>query len=224
VKAAEKLFNTQETSEAGELHRAAAQLALEWASVIGVAPEAVDATLLSAFGSGDELIVACSGDGVIALETRAGVLDVYEICSPSGYPFYPSYVYQPERLATLVNSGRCGKEIKHYRRESTHERLAMREVIARDSLTEVLKFKVSDYKYAAVTSDGLHSFVCAQPSSSGKSVTAVCVTKVFEEFWSFKNSHGKFVERRMKRFKKDSQADGWQHTDDLSVGVIHLEE
>jgi len=47
---------------------------------------------------------------------------------------------------------------------------------------------------------------------------------VLNEFWSFKNSHGAFVERRMKRFKKDTHAKGWQHADDLAIGVIHLGE
>jgi hypothetical protein len=26
----------------------------------------------------------------------------------------------------------------------------------------------------------------------------------------------------MKRFKKDTQLKGWQHADDLAIGVIHL--
>lgn len=210
VKAAEKTF----TDDVEEWHRAAAQLALEWANVIGVAPQSVDATLMTAHVSGDNLIVACSGDGVIVLESQAGVLDVYSISSPSGYPLYPSYAHQPERLAELVNTSRSSKELKHYRRESTHDHLTVLEVTTSDSFTDVFKLKVSDYRYAAVASDGIHSFL--------QRVAAVCMTDVLAEFWSFKNSHGSFVERRMKRFKKDAQAKGWQHTDDLAVGVIYL--
>jgi hypothetical protein len=26
----------------------------------------------------------------------------------------------------------------------------------------------------------------------------------------------------MKRFKKDTQPKGWQHADDLAIGVLHL--
>ena len=220
VKAAEKVLTRQGVEE---LHRVAAQIALGWANLIGVAPQSVDATLMTAHISGDNLIVACSGDGVIVLESQEGVLDVYAISSPSGYPLYPSYIHQPERLAELANTGRYGKELKHYRRESMHGQLNLLEIITSDSLTEVLKLKVSDYKYAAVASDGIDSFFHTQQSDNGKRVAAVCMTDVFHEFWSFKNSHGSFVERRMKRFKKDADAKGWQHADDLAVGVIHLE-
>jgi hypothetical protein len=205
-----------------DLHRGAAQVALGWANLLGIAPQSVDATLMTAHINGDNLFVACSGDGVIVLESHEGVLDVYEISSPSGYPFYPSYVHQAERLAELVKASGCSKEVKHYRRVSPDEHLTLLESTRSESLTEVLKLKVSDYKYAAVASDGIGSFLHTQKSTNGKSVAAVCVTDVFHEFWSFKNSHGRFVERRMKRFKKDSQAKGWQHADDLAVAVIHL--
>jgi hypothetical protein len=50
----------------------------------------------------------------------------------------------------------------------------------------------------------------------------VCLINALNQFWSFKNSHGSFVERRMRKFKKDAEARSWDHADDLSIGVIHL--
>src|ERR1041385_5992525 len=95
-----------------DLHRHAAGVALDWANMIALPPESVDATLMSIHVTGDDVVVACSGDGVILLESQTGVLDVYVISSPSGYPFYPSYVHQPDRLAELVHNDRCTKSIK----------------------------------------------------------------------------------------------------------------
>ena len=182
-----------------ELHRESARVALSWANMIALPPESVDATLMSIHVTGDDLIIACSGDGVIVLESRTGDLDVYVISSPSGYPFYPSYVHQPNRLAELVENNRHIKEIKHSSNITTT-----------GSLTTTFKLNVADYKYAAVASDGMTSFY------------NVTLPEVLNEFWSFKNSHGAFVQRRMKRFKKDTQPKGWQHADDLAIGVIHL--
>ena len=200
-------------SEIEELHQQAARTALDWANILGLPAQSVDATLLSAHVIGDELIVACSGDGVIILESQSGVLDVYAVSSPSGYPFYPSYAHQPERLAELVAHNRCTKQIKHGERVTTS-----------DALTIAFKLNVAEYKYAAIASDGVNSFFHTQPATNGKRLEPLALPDVLTEFWSFKNSHGAFVERRMKRFKKDTQPKGWQHADDLAIGVIHLGE
>ena len=189
-----------------ELHKDAARTALSWANMMGLPPESVDATLLSIHVTRDDLLIACSGDGVIVLESKAGVVDVYAISSPSGYPFYPSYVHQPDRLAELVHNDRHRKAIHDLR--STN-------VTTSDSLTITFKLNVADYKYAAVASDGMTSFY-------SKDVGPLSVPDVLKEFWPFKNSRGAFVERRMKRFRKDTQPKGWQHADDLAIGVIHL--
>lgn len=215
VKAAEKIFTEQRIDNVEQLHKDAARLALDWAAVIGVPAQSVDATLMTVHVSGENLIVACSGDGVILLESQTGTLDLYLISSPSGYPFYPCYAHQPERLAELVSKGQATKEIKHY---------GLGGVTTSDSLTEVFKLKASDYKYAAVASDGINSFFQTRQSTNGKRVEDVCLFEVLHEFWSFKNSHGAFVERRLNRFTKDIGARGWEHADDLSIGVIHLGE
>jgi hypothetical protein len=196
-----------------DLHRESARVALGWANMLGLQAQSVDATLLSAHIEADDLIIACSGDGVIILESQTGALDVYAISSPSGYPFYPSYMHQPERLAQLVANDRCVKHVKHGERITTS-----------DSLTIAFKFNVAGYKYAAVASDGINSFFHTQPANNGKRLAQLSLADVLDEFWSFKNSHGAFVERRMKRFKKDTQPKGWQHADDLAIGVIHLGE
>lgn len=222
VKAIEQILGVNLTSDMEEVHKESARLALGWADLLGLPVQSVDATLMSAHVSGEDLIVACSGDGVIVLESRAGILEVYAISSPSGYPFYPAYVHQPERLAELVTNDRARKELKHFHRDSAADDFKLIDVATSDSLTEVLKLKVSDYKYAAIASDGINSFLRTRDSTNGKSVEAVGLTDVLQEFWSFKNSHGAFVERRMQRFKKDSHAKSWSHADDLALGVVHL--
>lgn len=211
VKALDQRLST--ATDVEELHKESARIALGWAGMLGLPAQSVDATLLSAHVEGEDLIIACSGDGVIILESQSGSLDVYAISSPSGYPFYPSYVHQPERLAELVANNGCTREIKHGEGVTTS-----------DALTIAFRFNVADYKYAAVASDGINSFFRTQQAGNGKRLEPLSLADVIREFWSFKNSRGAFVERRMKRFRKDTQPKGWQHADDLSIGVIHFGE
>ena len=222
VRALDQMLIGDQTREPGELHREATCTALGWAELIGVPAEAVDATLLSAHLEGDELIVACSGDGVIVLESHAGGLDVYAISSPSGYPFYPAYVHQAVRLAEMIENRRSVKELKHFRRESPDSAFELLEVTTSEALTEMFTLDANDYKYVGIASDGLNSFFRTQPSATGKKLEPVCLIDVLGHFWSFKNSHGAFVERRLKKFKKDAEARSWDHADDLSLGVIYL--
>jgi serine/threonine protein phosphatase PrpC len=194
VRALDQDLSARPTTEIAELHANAARTALAWADAIGLPPQCVDATLLSAHVTNEELIIACSGDGVIILETQSGGREVHPISSPSGYPSYPAYLHQPDRLSEMVAHDRCTETI-------------------------VFKLNVADYKYAAIASDGLTSFFHTQQTPNGKRVEPVRLADVLTGLWSFKNSHGAFVQRRLKRFKKDTH---WQHADDLALAVLHL--
>ena len=197
VRALDQLLTAHATKEIAELHAAAARTALGWADMLALPSQCVDATLLSAHVTNEQLTIACSGDGVIILESQSGTLDIRPISSPSGYPSYPSYLHQPDRLSEMVSHNRCTETI-------------------------VFKLNAAAYKYAAIASDGLTSFFHTNQTANGKRVEPVSLADVLAEFWSFKNSHGAFVERRLKRFKKDTQPKGWQHADDLALAVLHL--
>jgi hypothetical protein len=89
-------------------------------------------------------------------------------------------------------------------------------------LTEVLAVSASDYEYAALLTDGVHSFRRAAQAAAGGCVEAVPTDEALRALVSFKSGNGSFVGRRMKRFRKDCQAWGWQHDDDVAVGALHL--
>lgn len=225
VKAAEQLmrdFGSPPARDPAEIHTEAARLALTWAELLRLPPQAVDATLLTAHLVGEELIIGCSGDGVICLETRAGATEVYSISYASGYPFYPAYAHQPARLLSLKDAGREGKEVKHFRSASVAEPLRPAGASVSESPTEVFAIPARDYKYAALISDGVHSFFRAARIGDGGRGEAIPLEEVLPELVSFKSTGGAFVGRRMKRFMKDCQDRGWQHVDDLAVGALHL--
>ena len=219
VKAAERLLRESGGPHADDiagLHAGAARLALSWAELLGLRPQAVDATLLTAHVRGDELVVGCSGDGVVCLRTAEGGLDVYSVSYPGGYPVYPAYAHQPARLRVLADAGLTRKEVTRLRSASAGERLRTEHVRGGVGLTEVFAVGAADYKFAALLSDGVHSFVHAGRSE------AVALEAVLPELVSFKNTRGAFAGRRMCGFLKDCLRKGWRHADDLSLAALHL--
>src|SRR5215203_3069967 len=144
VKAAERLLRDSGGPPAegvAGLHAEAARLALSWAAQLGLRPQAVDATLLTAHVDGEELVVGCSGDGVVCLQTTAGALDVYAV--------YPAYAHQPARLRALAERGRLRGEVTRLRAASTEERLRTARVSDGGGPTEVFVVPAADYRFAA---------------------------------------------------------------------------
>lgn len=219
VKAAERLLRESggpPASGIAGLHSEAARVALSWAEMLGLRPQAADATLLTAHLDGEELVVGCSGDGVVCLQTTEGAPDVYAVSYPEGYPVYPAYAHQPARLRSLADAGRARKEVTRLRAASAEERLRPVDVTDGDTLTEVFAVNASDYKFAALFSDGVQSFIHSERAE------AIPLEAVLPELVSFKNTRGAFVGRRMKMFRKDCQSKGWRHADDLSLAALHL--
>jgi hypothetical protein len=219
VKAAERLLRESggpHPAGLAALHAEAARLALSWAELLGLRPQSVDATLLTAHVYGEELIVGCSGDGVVCLQTAERALDAYVVSYPAGYPVYPAYAHQPARLRALADDGRARKEVTRLRAACAGERLLTAHVSDGDALTEVFAVSVAGYEFAALLSDGVQSF-----THSGRA-EAIPVESVLPQLVSFKNTRGAFVGRRMNGFLKDCQQKGWRHGDDLSLAALHL--
>jgi hypothetical protein len=219
VKAAERLLRESgETPacELAELHAEAARLALRWVEMLGLRPQAADATLLTAHLHGEELVIGCSGDGVVCLQTTEGALDAYVVSYPDGYPVYPAYAHQPARLRALADAGRGRKEVARFGAASAEVRLRPAGLTRGDALTEVFAFDAAGYRFAALFSDGVQSF------HRSAAAQAIPLESVLPKLVSFKNTRGAFVGRRMKGFMKDCQQKGWRHGDDLSLAALHL--
>jgi hypothetical protein len=202
------------------MHEESARQALVWANLAGLTPHAVDATLLTAHLSNGQLILGCSGDGVIALRSWTGAFDVFAISYPTGYPFYPGYAHQPERLLALKDG--ISKTIDHFRCDSGAETLRLEESSTSGSHTEVFQVKAADYKYVVLISDGIHSFFSTKQTETSKRVEDIPMERIITELISFKSVRGAFVGRRLRIFLKECQSKGWQHRDDLAIGALHL--
>lgn len=242
VKSAERIFNTAPHTDIKHVHATAAAEAMKLAALLGLIPQAVDATLLTAQVREDELVMACSGDGVIAIQDCSGVLEAYSISYPSGYPRYPTYSQQPDRLAALrecqerpaeslsdapasEQQDGCGsiqKVIKYYRGHPSESDLRLEDSFTSTEETEVFTFNARSSQYAILLSDGIHSFCTNRGSESSKRAQPILFPSFARELLSFKNTRGAFTWRRLRRFLKDCRERDWQHTDDFALGAIYL--
>jgi hypothetical protein len=195
---------------------------LIWARRLGLSSQAIDATLLTAHISNDDLLLGCSGDGVIVLQSQAGALHAYAISYPSGYPLYPSYAHQPDRLQALQHAGRICKVVKHYRSVSIDGRMSLEETVISSKPTEVFSVKSSEYRYAAVVSDGIHSFFTTHKTATSKKVEEIPMQSILNELLCFKTVRGAFVGRRLRGFLKECRSKGRDHRDDLAIGALYL--
>ena len=144
----------------------------------------------------------------------------YSISYPSGYPCYPTYAHQLDRLAFL-ESGES-KEIRYCRSANGHSPLEVIDTFKSDERTEVFTFSKTDVRFVVLVSDGVHSFSSTQYSESSKSTVPIPFQCLARELVSFKNVRGSFASRRLKSFLKHCSANNWQHSDDLSIGGIYL--
>jgi Protein phosphatase 2C len=222
VKSAESILKTVSADDIADLHAAAAAATLDLAASVGLKPQAVDATLLTGHVQENELVLACSGDGVLMVQDCSGVIEAYSISYPSGHPFYPAYTHQPDRLAALEFGGNPQKEIKYFRGDSKQSTLRLEATCSSVERTEVRRFDARSYLYAVLLSDGVHSFYSSRGSESSKSARPIRFQALARELVSFKNVRGAFAGRRLKRFLKDSALNGWHHTDDLALGAFYL--
>lgn len=221
VKSAESILNQAHQKDVELVHVEAARLALEHAALLGLAPQSVDATLLTAHFSGGEVITACSGDGVILAQTNSGIIEAYSISYASGYPRYPAYSHQPHRLTCLEIADPV-KEIRYFRGNLQQPRLQLHDTWRSNLATEVFPFSSDTYQFVVLLSDGVHSFASTQDSASSKHARTVQFESFAQELVSFKNVRGAFATRRLNRFLKDCDITGRKHSDDLSIGAIYL--
>ncbi|MBA2341621.1 MAG: protein phosphatase 2C domain-containing protein [Pyrinomonadaceae bacterium] len=206
-----------------EEHEEAARLALRHANVLQLAPQCVDATLLTINVSGDNFFATCYGDGVVALQSRDGQLDVYSISFAEGYPRYPSYASQGERLRMFESHTSNVKEITHYTFFRGDDAIATHADthISHDAL-ETFTGSVKDYEFVAILSDGFHSFVELIRTETSRKTEPVRLEHFVGNLLDFKNTGGAFVRRRLNKFLSDAQKNKWQHNDDLAIGVVYL--
>ncbi len=222
ARAAAKIISGSPEVDHRSVHEAASLVALQWAQGIQLPKETADATLLTAYADADNLLIGATGDGVVILESTSEETDVYSISFPAGFPLYPTYLHQADRLKAWQVASGAIKEVKRFHAASICEPLQLVETWITSEATEVFRLSAANYRHVVLISDGIHSFYRAQETITSRSLKSIPMEQQLPVLVSFKGTHGAFVARRVKRFMKEGISNGLAHADDLAIAAIYL--
>lgn len=205
--------------------------------LVGLPRSCLNATLLVAFQDDDKIKINIWGDGVILLVNKDGRSSFVQVdyFDAGNAPYYLSYKLD-----------RGGSRTARYLKEKVKidgvtispipEHLlnvkTVQEVLVDDEdwtnnlysepigchvlYPSVFEYDIESYQAIGIASDGVCSFM------NKKDRESIPLGKVMFDIMDFRNSKGKFVERRMNAFMKECEKDGIYHYDDFTLGVFNL--
>lgn len=186
-------------------------------------PLSLDATLLRLRAVEGRILVEVSGDGVVAMRRKDGLLESWHFEYPDGYPGYLSYAQDDARMEHFKAKHGLRK-VKQYMGANcvseVVEHIDHYDLVEHDpaGLVFTLDLDVNDYDFVAVFSDGVSSF---QRETLPKRFEPVNVHEVLEQVMAIKGGVGEFVSRRCQKFLKGFCAENhWHHNDDFSMAAI----
>ena len=168
----------------------------------------LDATLLIAWVTEDQISVFVYGDGfIIAKRPDESLPRIVEISFESNAPHYLSYQLDDARNRRY-GIEMAGKKIIRSLGNGFDESLS----IAYDAPVQYC-FPMQEFSTVLIASDGLSSFA----GSSG----TVPAAELIREFTAFRNYAGEFLKRRAKRVITACEKKSVIQTDDVSLGAIY---
>jgi len=154
------------------------------------------------------------GDGVIfARKKNTNEWRIWQINYASNAPFYPQYLQDKGASYEIFLLGQAHDPLKELiETTETHQsRYPFNSPID-------ICLNLEEYDLVGVASDGVESF------TKGTSDTAIPAIDVIKELTAFKNKTGQFMARRVLKALKAYQNAGYVPYDDVSIGVIVVDE
>jgi len=190
---------------------------------LGLPNQSLDATLLGIISDNEQFSVIAQGDGMVVKGYRDGSIVVYNLIYTKGYPYYLNYCPDKDgRFEQFFSMSGNQLKINCCSIDKNSNVTELEEIYDTPSLF-TLNDKIDEYRFIAVLSDGVTSFVSTEETTS-KVQKPIDYMKFIEEVVRMKNWNGEFVQRRMYKFLKDSEDRGWKHHDDFSMGMVYFHQ
>ena len=194
---------------------------------MGLPLECLDATILFAIGSNEIAHVFLLGDGDLFFKDKNGRSLLIDVDYTSGAPFYPSYLFKNnvQRLHgyydlfgdnEVVVSDDAG-----VRKAFTINDVKKLYGDVGEAFSPKSYFCIKQPKLIVLMSDGIKSFTTT--SEDGITIP-VEYRDIASQFCDFKNYNGEFVQRRIKKIKRQNALAGnIVHHDDISMSAIRFD-
>ena len=227
VKSAERLLPAVPVAEDDRAaweayHARAVHHAADYTRRLDLSDACLDATLLTIKMADGAFVAGCYGDGVVALGRRDGRIEVYTISFAASYPQYPSYLLDGARRQRWEAQPGNAKCVEKWVLGGVGEREA--EARPSQGAVELFTGSTADYRFVAVLSDGVQSFGQIERTDTTRTTLPLAAADVLVQLLAFKGGRGQFVQRRVQAFQKACQGHGWHHADDMSLGVVWLDD
>ena len=182
---------------------------------------ALDATLLTLAVREGWWFASLFGDGAVAAKRRGqDVLEITVVSYPGGYPHYPNYLADAARRNTLLAQENSERMVETFQIPQNEEREPICKTYPADIHCHTVQGEMAEYEWVAILSDGIHSFTEVRETETGRTNAPVPLADVLRELMAFKTCGGQFAQRRMQKFQQQCAGRGWQHHDDVAMGVI----
>lgn len=185
-------------------------------TVPGLDYTCLDATLLFAYKQDNEIVVVCSGDGVVSAKRKDGTFVVKSISFKDNAPIYANYVFDHLRKKSLLSTYDCTKTITIYdsKKNETKDK--------NYNDFDFFHFPLDEFESVSIYSDGVESFQKPKNTATTKDVEMVHVVDMVKDLTAYKNHTGLFVQRRTNRYLYEAFRD-WEivHGDDFSMATIY---
>ena len=212
--------------------------------MLNIPNESLDATLLTSilYENKEKTIstleAMCYGDGVIIIKIKNEDTIIINCSYTDNYPFYINYLYDQTGRYLDWKENHNKKQITQTVLGVNKKNIFSKPIDASTRLFGNLGLvKTTDtnmtvevletnklIEFIAIMSDGVHSFYETAVTDTSKNNISLSYLDVIKELLDFKNFKGKFVQRRMNKFRKDCVKKNWANSDDLSLAVIYIGE
>ncbi len=202
--------------------------ARSYAEKLDLHEDCLAATFLCAWKQ-HKLITACvCGDGYIIAKYREGnKLKVFSYVYDTGAPWYPYYEQNEDLVKGYLAHFGHGKLISRISIIENGVVVDSNELVCamKASATRVpcpVMFPTDEIEFVGIGSDGLKSFMEQLKGPTSITNKPVSEEQVIKDLFAFKTAEGQFVHRRCQKFLKDYALKNIKHTDDFSLGVLHV--
>lgn len=182
--------------------------------LLHIDPSCLDATLIVAFVFENVVHVRMYGDGNIISVNKDKQVALYRASYGKNAPNYVSYMTDERRRELYKNLQDNERKVIKYVLNAQATEVAEYELV---KPYNTFDFTLDEYECVLVTSDGIETFLDQANPGRGP----LPVQRIMQELTAFKNPHGEFIKRRLKRMTQIFDEQRIYHFDDLSVGGFH---
>ena len=184
-----------------------ATLGAQHIQALGLAPSALDATLIVALQFGSRIQVYLYGDGCLVCQHSHSGIQIIHVEYEHSAPYYLSYLEDAPNRERYIQANPA---------KTVHIVGAAGVVSEVRCIDEpaIFEFCLDEIDILGIASDGLSSF------SAATTGCAYDTYSVARELLSFKNFRGDFVKRRLRRTLATFGKKGVYNNDDIALGIF----